>query len=162
MHPRPHADRFTTWLKAQGHEVTLYQPGGFLGFPPVGWELRLRRATVVYQVDSKAPDTLVVVLFTRAGDRTGLNSPFADFVRLVALAQRAGMARIKGRVEATEDRPDDTLETEPMAAFYRRYLAGVDVVDENGAQWIVGELEGLKLPRKVPEGPLSSDDEPRA
>jgi hypothetical protein len=149
MHPRLHDDRFTTWLKSQGYPVEIYQPGGFLGFPPVGWELQLRRAHIVYQVHPETPETLVVVLFTRAGERAGLNSPFADFVRLVALAQRAGMARIKGRVEASEDRPADALETEPMEAFYRRYLSGVDVIEDDDVRWIVGELDGLKLPLKT-------------
>jgi len=142
-------DRFTEWLRANHLEVEVYQPGAFLGFPPAGWEFHLRRARIVYVVERDDPETLIVVLLERMGDRTGLGSPFADFVRLVSLAQRAGMARIKGRVDASEDRPEDSLESETIAQFYRRYLSGVDVVESEEVRWIVGELAGLKLPRKV-------------
>lgn len=131
-------------------EVEVYQPGGFFGCPPLGWQVRLKRSTISYVVRAEKPDTLIVIMFEREETRRGLGSPFADFVRFVRLVKNSpcGIARIQGRVEASERRPADSLEKERMAGFYHRYLGGVNVTDGESAdvEWVVGELEGLELP----------------
>lgn len=144
--PRLYKDRFTQWLEARGTPAEVYQPGGMFGCPPMGWQITLRRCTISYTVRPEAPETLVVILFERARDRKGLGSPFADFVRFVSMVKQSGIARIQGRVLASEDRPKDSLETERMTGFYHRYLGGKDVAEGEDVTWVVGELEGLEMP----------------
>lgn len=144
--PRLYKDRFTQWLEARGTPADVYQPGGMLGCPPMGWQITLRRCTISYTVRSEAPDTLIVILFERAQKRQGLGSSFADFVRFVSLVKQSGIARIQGRVLATERRPEDSLESERMTGFYHRYLGGKDVAEGENVTWVVGEMEGLEMP----------------
>ncbi|MGV3662124.1 MAG: hypothetical protein ACO1TE_18200 [Prosthecobacter sp.] len=142
-------DRFTQWLETQGLTPEIYQPGGMFGCPPMGWQIRLRRSSIAYVVRADQPDTLHIILLEREQEqRRGLGSPFADFVRFVALVKKsdAGIARIQGRVIASERGPDDKLEADRIASFYHRHLGGKDVPDGPEVTWLVGELEGLEMP----------------
>jgi len=145
---RQFKDPFTQWLATQGIEADVYQPGGIFGCPPMGWQIRLRRSSIAYVVPQDKPDTLIVIMFEREQSRRGLGSPFADFVRFVSLVKNSGsgVTRIRGRVEASEGRPKDSLEKERIAGFYRSYLGGTDTLDGTDVEWVVGELEGLELP----------------
>lgn len=147
--PRFFKDRFTQWLETQGLRVEIYQPGGMFGCPPMGWQFHLRRAAIAYVVRQEQPDTLHIILLERAQDRRrGLGSPFADFVRFVSMVKKsdAGIARIQGRVIASELGPGDKLEAERIASFYHRHLGGKDIPDGTEVTWLVGELEGLQMP----------------
>lgn len=141
-------DLFTQWLETQGILAEVYQPGGIFGYPPMGWQIRLRRSSVAYVVREEKPDTLLVIMFEREQSRQGLGSPFADFVRFVSLVKNSpcGITRIQGRVEASERRPQDSLEKQRIAGFYRTYLSGVDVKESPDVEWVVGELADLVLP----------------
>lgn len=141
-------DPFTQWLATQGIEAEVYQPGGIFGYPPMGWQIRLRRSSIAYMVPQDKLNTLIVIMFEREQSRSGLGSPFADFVRFVSLVKNSGtgVTRIRGRVEAPEDRPKDSLDKERMAGFYRSYLGGFDTLDGTDVEWVVGELEELVLP----------------
>lgn len=146
--PRHFKDRFTQWLETQGMTPEIYQPGGIFGYPPMGWQLHLRRASIAYVVQQQQPDTLHIILLERQHGRRGLGSPFADFVRFVALIKKsaAGIARIQGRVMPSELGPDDRLEAARIASFYHRHLGGKDVPDGPEGTWLVGELDGLPMP----------------
>lgn len=146
--PRLFKDPFTQWLEARGTALEVYQPGGIFGAPPVGWTFTVGRSRIIYVVRAEDPSTLVVVLFERIGGRNGLGSPFADFVRFVSLVKNSGtgIARIQGRVEASERRPEDSIETVRMEGFYHRYLGGKDVTEGEKVKWVVGELENLTMP----------------
>ncbi len=145
---RQFKDPFTQWLETQGIHAEVYQPGGIFGFPPMGWQLKLRRSSIAYVVREDKPDTLLVIMFEREQSRAGLGSPFADFVRFVSLVKNScsGVTRIQGRVEASEDRPKDSLEKQRIAGFYRNYLGGIDSMEGTDVEWVVGELEELVLP----------------
>lgn len=146
--PRLFKDRFTQWLETQGLVPEVYQPGGIFGCPPMGWQLHLRRSFIAYVVRQEQPETLHIILLEREHTRRGLGSPFADFVRFVALVKRSdtGIARIQGRVIPSELGPDDKLEAERIASFYHRHLGGKDVPEGPEVTWMVGELEGLAMP----------------
>jgi hypothetical protein len=140
-------DRFTEWLLAQPANTAprpeLYQPAGFLGAPPVGWEIVVGRTPFVYRVPQESPDIFYIVLIRRGATRAALHSPFADMVRLLQLLQRAavGIRWIRGHVEPTASRPADALARERILAFYRRYLTAVSTGVENGIEWFGGNLE---------------------
>lgn len=147
-------DSFTVWLESQGMTLSIYQPGGFLGRPPVGWKLTVGQSTLVYRVPEEAPQTLIIVLFERQNQRQGLRSAFADIVRFISLIKKSGVEiyRIQGHVEAVGDRPKDSLENEKIAAFYKRYLAANQLFIDNDIEWVAGDLRTY-----VP--PLSTDRE---
>lgn len=153
-------DPFTLWLEARGHSVEVYQPGGMFGCPPMGWQVRLRRSSIAYVVRQEQPDTLIIIMFEREEGRSGLGSPFADFVRFVSLVKGSGtgITRIQGRVEAPEEPPPDSLDKARMTGFYHRHLGGKDVREGEQVEWVVGELDGLRMPlaacrpAEVPDG----------
>lgn len=147
-------DSFTVWLESQGMTLSIYQPGGFLGRPPVGWKLTVGQSTLVYRVPEEAPQTLIIVLFERQNQRQGLRSAFADIVRFISLIKKSGVEihRIQGHVEAVGDRPKDSLENAKIAAFYKRYLAANQLFIDNDIEWVAGDLRTY-----VP--PLSTDRE---
>lgn len=135
-------DPFTLWLESQHHVPEVYQPAGFLGRPPVGWKITVGQSTLIYRVPVETPQTLIIVLFERQQGRTGLRSPFRDIVRFISMVKRSGVdiQRIQGHVEATGDRPADSLENEKIAAFYKRYL-GVKLLHvQNEVEWVGGDL----------------------
>jgi type III secretion system regulator LcrR len=135
-------DPFTQYLRQRGVAVGVYQPGGFLGFPPVGWRIQVGKSFFVYRVPEETPEILLIVLFEREGERNGLRSPFADIVRFISMVKKskAPIHFIKGHVDVVSDRPADHLETDKIAAFYKRYLAAHHVSIENGIEWVAGDL----------------------
>lgn len=144
-------DPFTAWLELQGRAPGVYQPAGFLGDPPIGWKLRVGRSTFVYRVPPETPEMLVIILFERQGERSGLCSSFADIVRFISLAKRSGapIDIIQGRVEALSWRPKDSLENERIAAFYQRYLAAYKTFVRDGVAWFAGDLRKYVPPLKT-------------
>jgi hypothetical protein len=139
-----HLDAFTFWLQQNQPQAApkLYQPGGFLGAPPVGWELTVGRTKFVYRVPVEAPDVFYIVLIERGAERDGLRSSLLDMVRLLQLVQQSatGIRRIRGHVEPVKHRPADALSRDRLLAFYRRYLTAVSVGVENGVEWFGGDL----------------------
>ncbi len=135
-------DPFTTWLEEQKIPISVYQPAGFLGCPPLGWKITVGQSTFVYRVPPEDPRSLIIVLFERLSDRQGLRSPFADIVRFISLIKKSGadIHRIQGHVEAVSDRPRDSLEDARIAAFYKRYLAANQLFIDNGVEWVAGDL----------------------
>lgn len=136
-------DVFTVWLQQhQPHAAPkLYQPAGFLGAAPVGWQVLIGRTPFVYRVPAETPDVFYIVRIERS-ERHALHSPFIDMVRLLQLIQRsqAGIRWIRGHVEPTRNRPADALSRERILAFYRRYLTAVSFGVENGIEWYGGDL----------------------
>ncbi|WP_075089281.1 hypothetical protein [Verrucomicrobium spinosum] len=106
---------------------------------------------------------LLIVLFERLGDRKGLRSPFADFVRFISSVKRSGVPvhTIEGHVEALKGRPEDSLADEQIVTFYKRYLAANQLRVENGIEWVAGNLLSYVAPlsdirkqdRATPPGP---------
>ena len=141
-------DPFTLWLSEQNRAPTLYQPAAMLGAPPVGWQMTLGQSTFVYRVPKETPHLLIIVLFERKTQRSGLRSPFADIVRFLALIKKAevGITHIQGHVAAVRDRPEDSLEDEQILAFYRRYLKVVDLFTEDDTLWVGGPLKPFVPP----------------
>jgi hypothetical protein len=140
----PFRDAFTLWLEQHGPVAApkIYQPGGFFGAPPVGWQIVVGRTTFVYRVPPETPDVLYIVLIERGAGRQALHSPFADMVRLLRLIQHSatGIRWIRGHVEPTKTRPANALSRERILAFYQRYLTTVSVGFENGIEWFGGDL----------------------
>ncbi|MGC3992200.1 MAG: hypothetical protein QM796_21400 [Chthoniobacteraceae bacterium] len=136
------SDPFTDWLRFRGTVPGVYQPAGYLGAPPIGWTLSVGHSDFVYRVPENEPQTLIIVLFVRNGERSGLRSPFADIVRFISLVKRsgAGIHTIQGRVDALADRPADSLENDRIAAFYQRYLAAYHLFQQDGVDWFAGDL----------------------
>ena len=148
-----HRDAFTLWVQDNVPDLTpsLYQPGGFMGAPPVGWRIIIGRTAFVYRVPQESPELFYVVLIERASAaRAALHSPFRDFVRLLALIKQSatGIRWIRGHVEPTSDRPDDALSRERILAFYRRYLTAVSIGDENGVEWYAGDITAFEWQRE--------------
>lgn len=147
-----HRDAFTLWLESQvpPRSPTLYQPAGFLGAPPVGWQLTVGRTRFVYRVPEQQRDVFYVVLIERDDARVGLHSPLADMVRLLQLVQQsgAGIRWIRGHVEPTSDRPCDALTRERLLAFYTRYLTTVADGVEDGVAWYGGDLTTFSWARE--------------
>ncbi len=137
-------DRFTQWLLVSpaAPQPSLYQPGAFLGAPPLGWKISLGRTHFVYRVPADAADVFYIVRIERAVGRTALHSPFLDLVRLLHLVQTSdcGIRWIRGHVEPVKDRPTDALSRERILAFYQRYLTAVHDGVENGIAWYGGDL----------------------
>lgn len=135
-------DPFTAWLEARGTVVEIYQPGGFMGRPPVGRKITVGRSTIVYRIIEEKPDDLIVVLLERQGERSGLRSPFADFAKFVALVKKSGapIRNIRGHVDVLSQLPEDHASTERIAAFYKRHLAASHEFVENGIEWVSGDL----------------------
>ncbi len=135
-------DPFTQWLKEKGTKVGTYQPGGFMGRPPIGRQITVGRSTIVYRVVEEKPDELIVVLFERQGERSGLRSPFADFARFVAMVRKspANIRLIRGHVDVLSDLPKDHVPPERIAAFYKRYLDAHHDFVENGVEWVAGDI----------------------
>lgn len=122
-----------------------------MGDPPVGWKLPVGKSSFVYRVPPETPDTLIIVLFERNGDRTGLQSPFADIVRFISLVKKsqAAIRIIQGHVQPLEQRPEDSLSAEKIAAFYQRYLAAYKVFLKDGVPWFAGNLTTYVPPLKA-------------
>jgi hypothetical protein len=141
MFPR---DAFTLWLELQRPHAPpkIYQPAGFLGAPPVGWEITIGRTRFVYRIPAESPDVFYIVLIERSAARSALHSPLADMVRLLQLVQRsgAGIRWIRGHVEPTKNRPADALPRERLLAFYQRYLTTVSIGFDRGIEWFGGDL----------------------
>ncbi|MBB5037706.1 hypothetical protein [Prosthecobacter dejongeii] len=143
-------DRFTEWLITQGTPPSVYQPGGLLGYPPMGWEVKMKHCAIAYVVRPKDPATLVIIMFEREQRRSGLDSPFMDMIRFLSQVRRsdAGITHVTGRIHAIEGRPSDSLETQRMRPFYQIHLGGEYFTDETGVEWVRGSLEkafeGLK------------------
>ena len=139
---RLYHDPFTKYLQEKGVEVKKYQPGGFLGFPALGWQIQVGRSTFVYRIPEEKPALLLIVLFERLGDRSGLLSPFSDFVRFITLIKKSGLPIdwIQGHVEATSDRPADSLLNDKISAFYKKYMLAHRTTIENGIEWVAGDL----------------------
>lgn len=136
-------DEFTRWLEAeQGVTPKVYQPAARYGGVPVGWQISLGRSTFVYRMPEERPGVFLIVLFERTGERSGLRSPFADFVRLLSLIKRSnlGVHTIEGHVEALKGRPQDSLANEQIVHFYKRYLLADQVRVEHGVEWVAGDL----------------------
>jgi len=146
-----HPDTLTSWLKDQGLHPEIYQPGAFLGFPPVGWSLRLRHAHLVYRVCEERPQTLIIVLFERAPSAkggAGLRGPFFDFVQFLTLVQQSacGICWIEGLVQLPKSRPQDALSSERLDRFYKKYLRAFEIGERNGDWWIAGDLTQFTPP----------------
>lgn len=141
--PRLFKDRFTEWLIAQSTPPSVYQPGGLLGYPPMGWEVKMKHCAIAYVVRPKEPETLVIIMFERGPRRSGLNSSFKDMIRFLSLVSQsdAGITHVTGRIHAIEGRPSDSLETQRMRPFYQTYLGGEYFTDETGVEWVRGSLE---------------------
>ncbi len=139
---RLYDDPFTAWLEARGMVVEVYQPGGFLGRPPVGRKITVGQSTIVYRIIEEKSDDLIVVLLERQGERSGLKSPFADFARFIALVKKSGVPikSIRGHVDVLGSLPEDHVSTALIGAFYRRYLAATHEFVENGIEWVSGDL----------------------
>lgn len=135
-------DPFTLWLESQHQVPEVYQPAGFLGRPPVGWKITVGQSTLIYRVPVETPQTLIIVLFEKQQGRRGLRSPFRDIVRFISLVKRSGVniQQIQGHIEATGDRPADSLENEKIAAFYKRYLGVNQLYVQNEVEWVGGDL----------------------
>ncbi len=137
-------DAFTRWLQQRDGPgaATVYQPGAFLGAPPVGWQLTLGRTRFVYRVPEETPDIFYIVRIERADGRHGLHSPLLDMVRLLRLIKTsdAAIRWIRGHVEPVKNRPADALSRERLIAFYQRYLTAVSTGFENGVEWYGGDL----------------------
>lgn len=135
-------DKFTQWLEAKGMAVRLYQPGGTFGCPPVGWEVAIGYSNLAYRVPEESPETLIIVLIERQKERQGLRSPFADLVRFVTLVGRsgAGIRDIRGHVDAVSWRPEDSLESARIKAFYERHMGTHPVRSNNGREFVGAEL----------------------
>lgn len=140
-------DAFTLWLEEhQPHAPpSVYQPGGFLGAPPIGWQLTVGRTRFVYRVPPESPDILYIVLIERGTARQALHSPFSDLVRLLQLIQRsaAGIRWIRDHVEPSKRRPADALSRERILAFYQRYLTTVSIGCDHGLEWFGGDLSAF-------------------
>ncbi len=147
-------DPFTCWLEDQKIPLTVYQPAGFLGAPPVGWRVFLGHSSLVYRVPEESPQTLIIILFERQTDRQGLRSPFADIVRFISLIKKSGadIHRIQGHIEAVTDRPADSLENAKIVAFYKRYLAANQLFVDNGVEWVAGDLRTYVPPLAADRG----------
>jgi len=145
---RLYEDPFTQYLRAKGTEVKVYQPGGFLGLPAVGWRIRVGNSYVVYRIPEETPEILLIVLFEREGKRNGLLSPFADLTRFVRMVKHCGLPihYIKGLVDIVSGRPADHLDPERIAAFYTRYLGGRRVPGEDGDEWVLGDVRVCETP----------------
>jgi hypothetical protein len=145
-------DAFTRWLQARdgAEAATVYQPGAFLGAPPVGWLLTLGRTRFVYRVPDETPDVFYIVRIERAESRSGLHSPLYDMVRLLKLIKTSGapIRWIRGHVEPVKNRPADALSRERLIAFYRRYLTAVSTGFENGIEWYGGDLTAFSWQRE--------------
>jgi hypothetical protein len=163
----PTRDAFTRWLQQRdgADAATVYQPGAFLGAPPVGWQLTLGRTRFVYRVPDEAPDIFYIVRIERAEGRSGLHSPLYDMVRLLKLikASDAPIRWIRGHVEPVKNRPADALPRERLIAFYQRYLTALNTGFENGVEWYGGDLTAFnwrdekqkiatRRPRQQPPG----------
>lgn len=148
---RLYDDAFTAWLETRETVVEIYQPGGFMGFPPVGRKITVGRSTIVYRIVEEKPDDLIVVLLERQGEREGLRSSFADFAKFIALVKKSGapVRTIRGHVDVLGKLPKDHVSVTRIAAFYKRHLAAHHDFVENGIEWVCGDLT-----RHVP--PLSS------
>ncbi|GAA5149663.1 hypothetical protein GCM10023213_47670 [Prosthecobacter algae] len=135
-------DCFTQWLEAQGSPPEIYQPGGFFGCPPMGWQHTQRGTAIVYVVRKEEPETLHIIMFEREQNRKGLGSPFATLIRFLRLIQRSdsGITHVTGRINAIEGRPADSLETERMKPFYTAHLGGHYFTDEQGIEWVRGSV----------------------
>lgn len=147
-----HRDAFTLWLQENAPDLNprVYQPGAFLGAPPIGWRIVIGRTAFVYRVPHDTPDVFYVVLIERASKRLALHSPFRDFVRLLTLIKQSGsgIRWIRGHVEPTSDRPSDALSRERILAFYRRYLTAVSIGCENGIEWYAGDITAFEWERE--------------
>lgn len=139
---RLYHDPFTQWLEREQISVSAYQPAAMFGAPPVGWQITVGRSTLVYRVPEEDPGLLIIVLFERQVTRKGLQSPFADIVRFLALVKKSavGVVRVQGHVSAVSWRPEDSLENTQIGEFYRRYLGVEDLGVENGVEWVGGSL----------------------
>jgi type III secretion system regulator LcrR len=142
----------------------IYQPAGYLGLPPVGWQLPVGHSTFVYRVPEDESRSLIIVLFERQGERSGLASSFVDIVRFISLVKRseAPIDTIEGRVEALEGRPRDSLESERIASFYQRYLAAYRTFVRDGLEWFAGDLRTYVPPLRTEKNWLSSEAEAHA
>jgi len=140
-------DRFTEWLMAQGTPPSVYQPGGLLGYPPMGWQVKVRGTAIVYVVRKEEPEVLLIIMFEREQNRRGLTSPFADLIRFLRLLEesKAGVTHVTGRIHAIEGRGADSLDTERMKPFYVKHLGGQYRIDKQGIEWVRGSVvEALK------------------
>lgn len=153
-------DDFTLWLEAHGTQPTLYQPAARYGGAPVGWKIYIGQSSFVYRLPEDKPGVLLIVLFERLGDRKGLRSPFADFVRFISSVKRSGVPihTIEGHVEALKGRPEDSLADEQIVTFYKRYLAANQLRVENGIEWVAGNL----LTYVAPLSGVRKEDDPPA
>lgn len=144
-----HHDSFTSWLREHAYDVGVYQPGAFLGSPPLGHSLNLGKSLFVYRVAEDQPQILIIVLFEKTEDRHGLRSPFLDFIKFINLIKKSnsGIEQIKGHVEATSWRPEDSLENPKIAAFYKKYMTANHLSMENGIEWVSGNLLAYESPR---------------
>jgi type III secretion system regulator LcrR len=155
------ADSFTQWLRHRGMAPEPYAPAAYLGMPAVGWQIPVGHSVFVYRVPDDASRSLIIVLFERQGERSGLGSPFVDIVRFISLVKRseAPIDTIEGRVEALQGRPQDSLEGERIAAFYQRYLAAYRTFVRDGLQWFAGDLRKYVPPLRAERNWLSTEVE---
>ena len=145
-------DLFTQWLEARGTPPEIYQPGGFFGCPPMGWQHTQRGTAIVYVVRKEEPETLHIIMFEREHNRKGLVSPFATLIRFLRLLylSESGITHVTGRINAIEGRPADSLDTERMMPFYVRHLRGHYMTDEHGIKWVRGSVaEALEAVSRV-------------
>lgn len=154
-------DPFTAWLQKRDTHVEVYQPGGYLGRPPIGRKITVGKSTVVYRIVEERPEELIVVLLERQGERSGLRSSLADFARFIALVKKAEVPvrTIRGHVDVLGDLPKDHLSTERIAAFYKRYLAADQLYVKNGIEWVVGDLTTHVPPLSSGKTLLDDSDE---
>lgn len=139
-------DLFTEWLTTHGTKPGLYQPGGMMGYPPLGWQISIGESMIVYRVAPEEPETLILILIEREKARRGLHSPFADLIRFLILIRRSGsgVTQVRGHINAVSWRPDDSLEGTQIRSFYLQHLGCHSFNDEQGTEWVQGSLETLE------------------
>lgn len=157
-------DAFTLWLKGQGITPKVYSPAARFGGIPIGWQIPIGKSTFVYRLPPERPGVFIIILFERQGERSGLRSPFGDFVRLLSLIKRAGIGihTIEGHVEAVKGRPADSLLNEQIVHFYKRYLLASQVRVENEVEWVAGDLTTYVPPLAAARKQASKDSAPSA
>lgn len=145
-------DRFTVWLRANWEtdvrKLKKYAPAGHLGAAPVGWEIQIGHSKFVYRIAAQKQHILIIVLFERLESCSGLRSPFTDFVKFLSLVKRAevGVTGIAGHIDALDAAQGPNLESERIAAFYKKHLAAFSIGVRNDLEWVAGDLTKFEPP----------------
>lgn len=132
-------DRIARELAQQDFTVTeksLFRDG-FAGF-----HFEVLGAEFVYRLDDDN-ETIVVTLFRRVGNRTGLGHPWKawDWF-LTFLTQQPGIKRVKGLTRKLGD-SDRDLSTDRLVTGYQRLWGGTLLEVDMGEEWYCLELENF-------------------